>query len=93
MLGESLLDLWRQYYQKARPQGEYLFPGYNPQGPICTTAASQGLRQVVRQTALNKKVSMHTWRHCFATTLRYSRITDRLVQKLVSPLDIIQPAS
>jgi len=26
------------------------------------------------------------------TTLRYTHITDRLVQKLVSPLDMIQPA-
>ena len=116
MLGESLLDLLRQYYQKARPQGEYLFPGYNPQRPICTTAVSQVLRKVVRQTALTKKVSMHTLRHCFAThlleagtdirilqvllghssirtTLRYTHITDRLVQKLVSPLDMIQSAS
>jgi integrase/recombinase XerD len=116
MLGESLLDLLRQYYQKARPQGEYLFPGYNPQRPICTTAVSQVLRKVVRQTGLTKKVSMHTLRHCFAThlleagtdirilqvllghssirtTLRYTHITDRLLQKLVSPLDLIQPAS
>ena len=27
------------------------------------------------------------------TTLRYTHITDRLIQKLVSPLDMIQPAS
>jgi integrase/recombinase XerD len=27
------------------------------------------------------------------TTLRYTHITDRLLQKLVSPLDLIQPAS
>ena len=116
MLGESLLVLLRQYYQKVRPQGEYLFPGYKPQRPICTTAVSQVLRKVVRETGLAKKVSMHTLRHCFAThlleagtdirilqvllghssirtTLRYTHITDRLVQKLVSPLDMIQPAS
>jgi integrase/recombinase XerD len=116
MLGESLLALLRQYYQKARPQGEYLFPGHNPQRPICTTVVSQVLRKVVRQTGLTKKVSMHTLRHCFAThlleagtdirilqvllghssirtTQRYTQITDRLLQKLVSPLDIILPAS
>jgi integrase/recombinase XerD len=116
MLGESLLALLRQYYQKARPKGEYLFPGYNPQRPLCTTAVSQVLRKVVRQTGLTKKVSMHTLRHCFAThlleagidirtlqvllghssirtTQHYTQITDRLVQKLVSPLDIILPAS
>ncbi len=116
MLGESLLALLRQYYQKARPKGEYLFPGYNPQRPLCTTAVSQVLRKVVRQTGLAKKVSMHTLRHGFAThlleagtdirilqvllghssirtTLRYTHITDRLLQKLVSPLDIIQPTS
>jgi integrase/recombinase XerD len=27
------------------------------------------------------------------TTLRYTHITDRLVQKLVSPLDMLQPTS
>ena len=116
MLGESLVDLLRQYYQKVRPQGEYLFPGYNPQRPICTSAVSQVLRKVVREKGLAKKVSMHTFRHCFAThlleagtdirilqvllghssirtTLRYTHITDPLVQKLVSPLDLIHPAS
>ncbi|HEY9073632.1 MAG TPA: site-specific integrase [Desulfobaccales bacterium] len=116
MLGESLLTLLRQYFQKVRPKGAYLFPGYNPQRPICTTAVSQVLRKVVRQTGLTKKVSMHTMRHCFAThlleagtdirilqvllghssirtTQRYTQITDRLLQKLVSPLDMIQTTS
>ena len=115
MLGESLLALLRQYYQAARPQGVYLFPGQKPQRPISTTAVSLVLRKVVRQTGLSKKVTMHTLRHCFAThlleagtdirilqvllghssirtTLRYTHITDRLVQKLVSPLDMIHPA-
>ena len=116
MLGESLLDLLRQYYQAARPQGEYLFPGYKPQRPICTNAVRQVLQQVIREAGLTKRVTMHTLRHCFAThlleagtdirilqvllshssirtTLRYTHITDRLVQNLVSPLDIIYPAS
>jgi integrase/recombinase XerD len=115
MLGESLLALLRQYYRKARPPGEYLFPGYKPQRPICTNAVRQVLRKVIRETGLAKKVTMHTLRHCFATplleagtdtrilqillghssirtTLRYTHITDRLVQNLVSPLDMIHPA-
>jgi integrase/recombinase XerD len=115
MLGESLLALLRQYYRKARPPGEYLFPGYKPQRPICTNAVCQVLRKVIRETGLAKKVTMHTLRHCFATplleagtdtrilqillghssirtTLRYTHITDRLVQNLVSPLDMIHPA-
>lgn len=116
MLGESLLELLRQYYRKARPQGEYLFPGYKPQRPISTTAVRQVLRKAVQQAGVAKKVTMHTLRHCFAThllergtdirilqvllghssirtTLRYTHVTDPLVQKLVSPLDLIQPAS
>lgn len=116
MLGESLLALLRQYYQRARPQGEYLFPGQKPQRPISTTAVSLVLRKVIREMGLAKRVTMHTLRHCFAThlleagtdirilqvllghssirtTLRYTQITDRLVQKLVSPLDMIHPAS
>jgi len=116
MLGESLLALLRQYYQKGRPKGEYLFPGQKPQRHITPTAVRQVLRKVIRETGLSKKVTMHTLHHCFAThlleagtdirilqvllghssirtTLRYTHITDRLVQKLVSPLDMIQPAS
>ena len=116
MLGESLLALLRQYYQKGRPKGEYLFPGQKPQRHITPTAVRQVLRKVIRETGLLKKVTMHTLRHCFAThlleagtdirilqvllghssirtTLRYTHITDRLVQKLVSPLDMIHPAS
>jgi site-specific recombinase XerD len=116
MLGESLLALLRQYYQAARPPGEYLFPGQKPQRHITPTAVRQVLRKVIRETGLSKKVTMHTLRHCFAThlleagtdirilqvllghssirtTLRYTHITDRLLQKLVSPLDLIQPAS
>jgi site-specific recombinase XerD len=116
MLGETLLALLRQYYQKARPQGEYLFPGYKPHRHICTTAVNQVVRKVVWQAGLSKKVTMHTLRHCFAThlmeagtdirilqvllghssirtTLRYTHITDRLVQKLVSPLDMLNPTS
>ena len=116
MLGESLLALLRQYYQKVRPQGEYLFPGQKPQRPLSTTAVRQVLRKVIRETGLAKRVTMHTLRHCFAThlleagtdtrilqvllghssirtTLRYTHITDRLVQKLEGPLDLIQPAS
>ena len=116
MLGESLLVLLRQYYQAVRPQGEYLFPGQKPQRHITPTAVRQVLRKVIRDTGLSKKVTMHTFRHCFAThlmeagtdirilqvllghssiltTLRYTHITDRLVQKLVSPLDMLQPTS
>ena len=116
MLGESLLVLLRQYYQAARPKGEYLFPGQKPQRHLTTTAVNKVLRQVIAATGLSKRVTMHTLRHCFAThlleagtdirilqvllghssirtTLRYTHITDRLVQKLVSPLDMIQPVS
>ena len=116
MLGESLLVLLRQDHQAARPQGEYLFPGQKPQSHITTTAVNKVLRQVIAETGLSKRVTMHTLRHCFAThlleagtdirilqvllghssirtTLRYTHITDRLLQKLVSPLDMIQPVS
>jgi integrase/recombinase XerD len=115
MLGESLLTLLRQYYQAVRPQGKYLFTGQKPHSHISTSSVSLVLRQVIRETGLLKKVTMHTLRHCFAThlmeagtdirilqgllghssiltTMRYTHITDRLVQKLVSPLDILHPA-
>ena len=52
MLGESLLALLRQYYQKVRPKGEYLFPGQKPQRHITPTAVRQVLHKVIRDTGL-----------------------------------------
>jgi integrase/recombinase XerD len=83
MLGESLLALLRQYYQKVRPKGEYLFPGYKPHRPICTTAVNQVLRKVVRQAGLSKKATMHTLRHCFATHLLEAGTDIRILQVLL----------
>jgi integrase/recombinase XerD len=116
MLGESLLTLLRQYYKTVQPQGEYLFPGQKPHRHISTSTVSFVLRKAIRGTGFSKKVTMHTFRHCFAThlmeagtdirvlqillghssirtTLRYTHITDRLIQNLVSPFDMIQPAN
>jgi integrase/recombinase XerD len=116
MLGESLLALLREYYKAARPKGEYLFPGRRPGCHLSTDSVSLVLRRIIGQAGFSKKITMHTFRHCFAThlmeagtdirilqvllghssirtTLRYTHITDRLVQKLVSPLDLIQPSS
>jgi len=45
MLGESLLVLLRQYYQKARPKGEYLFPGQKPHRPIVHHRSAPGVAE------------------------------------------------
>jgi integrase/recombinase XerD len=91
MLGESLLALLRQYYQKVRPKGEYLFPGHKPHRPICTTAVRQVLRKVVRETGLAKKVTMHTLRHCFATHLLEAGTDIRILQVLLGHSSIRTP--
>ena len=82
MLGETLLTLLRQYYRKAPPKGEYLFPGYKPHRPICTTAVNQVLRKVIRETGLAKRVTMPTLRHCFATHLLEAGTDIRILQGL-----------
>ena len=116
MLAESLLALLRQYYKAIRPKGEYLFTGQKPDHHVSTASASLVLSKVIREAGFAKKITMHSFRHAFAThlmedgtdirvlqvllghssirtTLRYTHITDRLVDKLVSPLDkIYQPA-
>ncbi len=115
-LGESLLALLREYYKAERPKGEYLFPGQKPGSHLSRHTVSLVLRKIIGKAAFSKKITMHTFRHCFAThlmeagtdirvlqvllghssiktTLRYTHITDRLVGKLVSPLDMIQPSS
>lgn len=112
ILAESLLVLLRQYFSNVQPKGDYLFPGQKPNSHLSTTAVSKVLQQVISNAGLTKKVTMHTFRHCFAThlleggadirvlqallghssittTLRYTHITDRIIQKLVSPLDTL----
>jgi len=69
MLSEKLLLLLELYWREARPRGVYLFPGKDPNQPISAASVYNVLRQAIEKTCITKHVTLHTFRHCFATYL------------------------
>jgi integrase/recombinase XerD len=68
MLSPDLLTLLRQWWRQKRPQG-WLFPGQQPGQPITARQLNRACAAAATSARLDKRVSMHTLRHSFATHL------------------------
>jgi integrase/recombinase XerD len=68
-LSTRLLGVLRSYYRAYRPAGPQLFPGRGNGGVLTRAAISKVLKQVVKKAGIDKRVTPHTLRHCFATHL------------------------
>jgi integrase/recombinase XerD len=82
MLSPHLLDLLRAWWKAARPQG-WLFPGQNRVNPLTTRQLNRACHAAARLAALDKRVSLHTLRHSFATHLLEQNIDIRVIQVLL----------
>ncbi len=72
MLSEPLLDVLRAWWRSARSQGVmlpggWLFPGQNPVNPLTTRQLNRAFHGAREAAGIDKRVSLHTLRHCFAT--------------------------
>ncbi len=62
MLSPTLLELLRDWYRVARPQG-WLFPGQNPTNPITARQLTRAFHTAAEMADLKKRVTPHTLRH------------------------------
>jgi site-specific recombinase XerD len=82
MLSPHLLALLRARWKAARPQG-WLFPGRDPVQPMTTRQLNRACHAAAQMAEINKRVSLHTLRHSFATHLLEQNIDVRVIQVLL----------
>jgi site-specific recombinase XerD len=82
MLSRHLLELLRAWWKAARPQG-WLFPGRDRVQPMTTRQLNRACHAAAQMAELNKRVSLHTLRHSFATHLLEQNIDVRVIQVLL----------
>jgi site-specific recombinase XerD len=63
--------------------GGWLFPGIDPVDPLSTRQLNRVVKQAADVAGIDKRVSMHTLRHSFATHLLEQKVDIRIIQVLL----------
>ena len=82
MLSAQLLGILRTYWRLARPH-HWLFPGREETKPIDVQVLHSACRSACKAARLDKRVTVHTLRHSFATHLLESGTDIRIIQVLL----------
>lgn len=88
MLSPLLLERLRVWWRVARAQGKmldggWLFPGLDPIEPLSTRQLNRAIHAAADEAGIEKRISMHSLRHAFATHLLEQKVDIRLIQVLL----------
>jgi integrase/recombinase XerD len=88
MLSPVLLERLRAWWRAARAKGMmldggWLFPGQNPVNPMSTRQLNRICHIAAAAAEIDKRVSMHTLRHSYATHLLEQKVDIRVIQVLL----------
>jgi integrase/recombinase XerD len=88
MLSPILLERLRVWWRVARAQGKmldggWLFPGLDPIKPLTARQLNRAVHDAAATAGIDKRVSMHTLRHSFATHLLEQKEDIRVIQVLL----------
>lgn len=72
----------RTWWRAERPQG-WLFPGRDPVQPMTTRQLNRACHAAAQLADIDKRVSLHTLRHSFATHLLEQNTDIRVIQVLL----------
>jgi site-specific recombinase XerD len=88
MLSPVLLERLRAWWRVGHAQGKilsggWLFPGLDPMDPLTARQLNRCIHAAAQAAGIDKRVSMHTLRHSFATHLLEQKVDIRVIQVLL----------
>ena len=88
LLPPLLLERLRAWWRVARAKGQilpggWLFPGLGPIDPMSTRQLNRVVHESATAAHIDKRVSMHRLRHCFATHLLEQKVDIHTIQVLL----------